>query len=409
MKRIADLRHGLNTIPGACIDFLPDATHRGQEPGVYTTQIWRGEDANNQDSLAGVSNHDEENSDLEDAVQDFDPVIEIGADVDETFPALDGKEGEHIRRSFERYGMDALGWYSSFHVTGVQWGIHVPSSGIAYLICEALSDLPVSFVTKTHLAFHAILNHELFHFATDFAVGQAELVHQEPWWVPAMRAVKASQPGYCVLEEQLANAYMLKAFRTMKPGLRVPGKQKALREFTRMQPEGYRDGDRVRPQDWERRLAELAREYGKHSTKGGAHPSLWDSSFGYDWAAQFPIQPRIDWRYCPIHFVHDGSRLGIPPDWLTFISRITKITELEKFCAMLEVLARPIQKAWDRTKLKLREGITTGADFKKWPKGGPDVFSVRVNDRVRAHLQYRRSEGDWLALEIGGHKELGHG
>lgn len=93
MKRIADIRRGLKAIPGTLTDFLPDTTHRGQEPGVYTTQIWRGEDANNQDGLAPVSNPDDENSDLEEAVPDFDPAIEIGADVDETFPALDGKEG----------------------------------------------------------------------------------------------------------------------------------------------------------------------------------------------------------------------------------------------------------------------------------------------------------------------------
>lgn len=191
--------------------------------------------------------------------------------------------------------------------------------------------------------------------------------------------------------------------------MRVPGKQKALQSFTQLQPEGYRDGLRVRAQDWESHLAALAREYGKHAVKGAAHPILWDSSFGYDWAAQFPIRPRIDWRYCPIHLVHDGARLGIPSDWLTFFSRIENITETDTFYTMLVALAQPIQKAWERTKRKLKEAITRGLDFKPWPKAGPDVFSVRVNDCVRAHLQHRRSKGDWLALEIGGHTKLGHG
>src|SRR5580704_11872261 len=167
--------------------------------------------------------------------------------------------------------MDALGWYVSFHVVGVQWGIYIPVLGIAYLMKNALSKLTATLDTKGHLAFHAILNHELFHFGTDYTVAQAELLHQEPWWVPAKAAFKRRTPNYCVIEEQLANAYMLKAFRTMKPALRVPGKQRALIEFTKEQPEGYREGHLIKSQDWDRCLTALAQEYGRHSTKGAAN------------------------------------------------------------------------------------------------------------------------------------------
>lgn len=410
MKRIADIRHGLiSTIHGALTNFSPDTAHRGQDPGVDPIPIWQVEDDNELNGLAIVSQPDSHNPDHDATIPDFDPVIEIGADVDETFPALNGNEGEQIRRSFELHGMDALGWYSSFHVTGVQWGIYVPITGIVYFIQNVLPGLPASLNTKAHLAFHAILNHELFHFATDVAVAQAELVSQEPWWKPAKHAFKQATPNYCLLEEQLANAYMLKAFRTTKPLLRIRGKQESLRHFTRKQPAGYRDGIRVRPQDWEKLLAALAREYGKHTGRAATHPSLWDASLGYDWVAQFPILPKIDWRYCPVHLVRDGARLGIPPNWLTFFSRITNITETTKFYAELSLLAQPIQDAWKRTKQRLHEAITPGTDFKPWPKAGPDVFSVRINDKIRAHLQYRRSANNWVAFEIGGHKKLGHG
>jgi hypothetical protein len=68
-----------------------------------------------------------------------------------------------------------------------------------------------------------------------------------------------------------------------------------------------------------------------------------------------------------------------------------------------------IQKAWKKTKRNLAEAITSGADFKQWPKGGSGVYSVRLNDNYRAHIQ-RPGVGDtWTALDLGTHKEMGHG
>jgi hypothetical protein len=132
-------------------------------------------------------------------------------------------------------------------------------------------------------------------------------------------------------------------------------------------------------------------------------------SLGYDWAQQFSIRPRIDWRYCPIHLVNDGARLGIPPDWLGFFSRLSAIEETDEFRKELEMLAFPIRRAWKRTKQKLGIAITAGADFKKWDKGGNDLYSVRINDNFRAHLCRRKESDDWLAVAIGKHKEMGHG
>ena len=94
-------------------------------------------------------------------------------------------------------------------------------------------------------------SHELFHFATDYAIAQTELMLQEPWWTPATRAIRSGVPNYCLVEEQLANAYMLKAFRSMKPALRLRGKQEALRRFTLLQPPGYRDGAKIGSRQWD--------------------------------------------------------------------------------------------------------------------------------------------------------------
>ena len=184
MRRINEIRAGMSGIPHSRMDFPPEPSFRGEEPGVTTTAIWTGDyyDAPDktqmpEDSFSGSEEGDENETDMP---PDFDPVIEIGADVDETFPALGGEAGEQIRHSILLHGMDALGWYVSFHVVRVQWGIYIPVTGIAYLMKNALSKLRATLDAKAHLAFHAILNHELFHFGTDYTIAQAELIHQEP-------------------------------------------------------------------------------------------------------------------------------------------------------------------------------------------------------------------------------------
>jgi hypothetical protein len=56
----------------------------------------------------------------------------------------------------------------------------------------------------------------------------------------------------------------------------------------------------------------------------------------------------------------------------------------------------------------LAVAIPPGADFKEWGKGS-GVFSLRLNDNYRAHIQ-RPNVGDiWTALDLGTHKEMGHG
>lgn len=423
MKPVSNIRKGLAQIPGALNELPPNPGYEGSEEAVHshrTRTIWQGESP---DLRPGFSN-DTEDGFLEDGADDsvfgvdssgssFDPVFEIGAEMDEQLPGLGGAEGRKIQQSVQLHGMDALAWYVSFHHPGLQWGIYIPISGLAYLMKNAFGGLNTSATTKAHLAFHAALNHELFHFATDYAIAQVELEHQEPWYLPSTQATRQKDPPYREEEEALANAYMLKAFRSSKPSLRVKGKQAALRAFVAKQPEGYRDALDIRPSHWASRLESLAWCYGVHSAKNAEHPALWSPGTihrqGYDWPARFPIYPHIDWRYCPIHLVDDSQRYGLPADWLSFFSRLPEINETDDFRKKLKKLSPPIQKAWNRTKQKLGTAITSGADFKKWTKGGSGLFSVRVNANFRAHLQRRNESDEWLAVAIGNHKEMGHG
>jgi hypothetical protein len=419
MKRISCIRSGLAGIEGALAAFPPHPGYEGCEEAVLSARtLWWGE---HPDSIAGSKDDfgtvadfaeddmGEEGLGVDGGGRAFDPVFEIGAEVDERFPGLGGEAGKRIEQSIAVHGMDALGWYVPFHHPGLQWGIYIPVSGMGYLIKHAFGGLGTSLATKLHLAFHAILHHELFHFATEYAIAQAEMTHDEAWYVPAKNGMRAKSPGYCAVEEQLANASMLSAFRTAKPALRVPGKQAALQAFVSRQPEGYRDGLEVKPREWDGYLEELSQCYGAYSRRCAGHPYLWFPNLGYDWPRLFPIRPRIDWRYCPIHLVDDSNRLGLPGGWLNLFSRLSAIEEAEDFRKKLKKLALPTQRAWKRTKEKLCNAITAGADFKQWSRGGNDLYSVRINDNFRAHLRRREETDDWLAVAIGSHKEMGHG
>jgi hypothetical protein len=150
-----------------------------------------------------------------------------------------------------------------------------------------------------------------FHFATDYMVAQWEILFEEAGWVRTDDRSRATFPGYLSQEEKLANAYMLKAFRAGKPALKIKGKTEALRKFTLEQPEGYRDGSLVKSADWDRELRLLSREF-LNDMGLGEHYHLWGEPPGFDFASLYPIHPKVDWRYCPIHLIRDDHRLMIP-------------------------------------------------------------------------------------------------
>ena len=152
MKRIADIRRGLDDIPGCLTSFPPDAVFRGDDPGAPVTQVW---DPGTAPQLSEgtvdldlILDDDEaaEGNDL-DNIPDLEPVFEIGAEVDDTFPALGGELGEEIRQSVLHHGTDALGYYLSFHITGMQWGIYIPVTGIVALQHQAFQRLSIDLVS----------------------------------------------------------------------------------------------------------------------------------------------------------------------------------------------------------------------------------------------------------------------
>ena len=60
-----------------------------------------------------------------------------------------------MKRLHEIRGVDALGWYVTFHQRTAQHGVHIPLEGALLLAGRAFSQLPVSDERKVNLAFHA--------------------------------------------------------------------------------------------------------------------------------------------------------------------------------------------------------------------------------------------------------------
>lgn len=132
-------------------------------------------------------------------------------------------------------GIDALAWYVSFHVSGGAWGIFIPTSSLLYLELRHFKSLRLSQNTKRQVAINLLLEHELFHFATDCVCAQWEIFLTTPCWRAITQSRLDKKLAYIELEEALANAYMLRA---LEPRL---GKlvQETVQKFVNLQPPGY--------------------------------------------------------------------------------------------------------------------------------------------------------------------------
>lgn len=391
----------------ALIDATPNETKSGDEDGIIGSTVYTPDDSQ---SLMEVGVPFDADDDPSRPAEDgsLDPIFEWGADSEEKLNRLGATTDEEIRQSVQvKSGSDALGYYLSFHVRGAQWGATVKMSGLAWLVTNYFQDLPVDALTRCMLAFHAILQHELFHFATDVAITQAELSQKQAWWRPAREARSARKQQYSYREEMLANTWMLRAFRTALPGFRVRGKQAALKAFVGSQPPGYRDALGFMADRWNGELRDLAYEYALDAGCQDGNELLWGNA--YNWPCQFPVSGHIDWRNCAINLVDDSKLFGVPPGWLTFFASLNWIEESPMFRKQLAALGREQQRHWAQTKRRAEAALTHGHDFKPWPKGGADVWSLRVDRACRAHLMRDRTSNTWIALEIGDHKAMGHG
>ena len=223
MKKILSVRKALEHIPDSQINFPPEEDFPGNQKGVQIDTTWKGEAAIEDRDEADLAPIDSQRFKTGRNVPEQggsrresppEPVFEFGAEVDHKKPILRGEEGERTKKSIDLKGTDALACYISFHVKGAQWGIYVPTSGIAYIVQNVLGKLSANFENKCRLAFHSLLSHELFHFATDYMVAQCEMIWEKAVWTSMLQLKQKSGLRYLEREEKLANAYMLQRLRS---------------------------------------------------------------------------------------------------------------------------------------------------------------------------------------------------
>ena len=286
-------------------------------------------------------------------------------------------------------------------------GIYVPLSGIAYMIQNVFGGLPQDIETKVLISFRAIHQHELFHFAVDYMAGQWEAVSGKPCYVPA-RELRDKILRYNVLEEECANGHMMRSFRGGRSILKVAGSTGALRKFISMQPKGYKEGDHKHISVFNARCESLVRNYvGSIFAFEARYPSAFDLMRSYP-----PLFPNLDWQYVPIHILNDGERMGLPADLLGLFSRIEQpIVETEQFARSLAGLPKNIRENWDRTRSRIKLTLhSSGMDFKRWKRTSDgEIYSLRLSNSHRVHLKRYRDSGQWSALNVGTHAQMGHG
>jgi hypothetical protein len=406
MKPIHEIRVDLGKTPDVFYDHEPEETERGTEGAVQT--LWNREEEAEASAMPDPINLIENNLESEQADgAELDEIFEIGAEIDEDRlqEALGGGLGESVRKSIELRGVDALGWYVTFHARGVQWGIYIKSSSVMTLAAMMFNHLAADLETRLRIAFRAIHQHEIFHFATDYMSAQWELIAGQPCHQPA-RALRDKIAGYNLLEEALANANMIRSSQRGRSVLRVRGRAAGLRDFTTFQPPGYRDAYRyVSRTAFMEGCEELARNYLRCIADYGRSdiPSL-------DLMGLYPQWPHLDWRCCPVHVINDTPHFQLPPFKIDLFRTVEGIEESREFLASLARAPARVQDAWMKAKQQL--AISTairGLDFKAWQRRRDAVvYSVRLGRNNRAHLERRVGTGGWVAVGLGTHTDMGH-
>lgn len=399
------IRSALDEIPGAILDEppQPEDVGAGSDPAtvVWTYDIGA--------TAVGLETLDASTDD------DFDEGIsDAPAVIFEVPPAVTDNDVERVLgedRTRELLGLhrirgvDALGWYVTFHQRKVQHGIHIPFEGVLWLAVNGLGGVPLSLERRVELAFHAILRHEIFHFEADCMTANWELATGvSVYWKSRGHR---NENGYIESEEALANAYMLRGFK--HPTRRLAnnaGTYGALKRFCEQQPAGYEDGPRYAV-GLRAYLEECRYLSGMYHEVSGAY---WEAPHAFDTLLLYPDPMRIDWTRCPIIFTDAHNLQGLLGIRVSLFPAVTGIEETAAFRKKLKKVDVKRQRLWIKRKEQLgRSTALSSLDFKQWKLGGRDCYSVRVDGNYRVHLRHDRSDARWFAVEIGEHKRMGHG
>jgi hypothetical protein len=170
------------------------------------------------------------------------------------WPAVDS----YVLGNLDREGIDTLAWYRSFHYEPIKkWGIYILDRGIYYLAKKFESQYDLSEITPEtrqeciHDAVNLLYYHELFHFYTDLAGANLEILESRSMYVDYFRnrypdgwltADGAPADIPAKLEEALANEFS----RSKTTTNRTQQYKDTLTAFMKSQPSGYAQWDAVK-------------------------------------------------------------------------------------------------------------------------------------------------------------------
>lgn len=320
---------------------------------------------------------------------------------------------ERIHKEVEERGVEALAWYSSFHrilPSGepTKWGIFIKESSLYYLSDRLLDDADGG-PESLHCSFQALLAHELFHYWTDLEVARLELITKRPLWRfdRWVRARTESFTGpkniYWNFEEQAANASMIRQLIESE----IPIPENSLKRFIETQPPGYRDAyESISDPQFSELCLELIRL--KLGALGWSeNRRLFSRVFSalslrwFDGEIRFPAPP--------LYLVLDANEAARRNIDLNegLIERIEITLESRRFEKQFKRLHPDHQKQWRKKKEMLSRGVPGHPEFEKMA-GIDGLYSVRINSNHRAHLRWLKTDGIWIAEEIGSHSQMGH-
>lgn len=310
MKSIEQIRDALGVMCPDALVHIPGT--QGRNRGHYpTVQVWGGLDELEREVLAPQNLPAQALPDAEDDRPiPRRPCFEFSADAEPPGDTGMGSEvDEELRAERLVEGTDAYAWYVSFHHDGAQWGIYIPTSSLASMSREFFGDLSLDWPSKLKLSAHVLHQHELFHFSMDYMSALWEMTTSDVCW--RLRKKLRGPLGHIELEEQLANAQMLRQLGAMPTELKVAGRAAALRKLMAESPAGYRDGpSAVSSAVFHEGCLVLANRLVAHASHDG-----WEQPrelFDPILEALIPVEPTLDWRYCPVHVIKDEARYGLP-------------------------------------------------------------------------------------------------
>ena len=324
------------------------------------------------------------------------------AELAEAIAAGGAQNDRRIREQVVLEGVDALGWYVTLHQDAFQWGICIKAEEALWLARTVYLPIANSPVLAVRLAIRAIHDHELMHFAEDWAIAQVELIRDSPIWWPSRSSAEIAQVRKSA--ERLANGYMLRRARCVPQNLRCAGAYSALGKWTLTQGEGYKDG--LQLVGTQLKFDQACQEHAAEVVRlSKLNPGVKRS----DLHRLYALAPHVDWRFCPVRIVAEDANYAALLSSL-FIQQIQHIEETDRFASMLRGRPLPERTAWKKVRGQLAQSTRLkGLDFKPWPPRGSGWYSVRVSRSGRAHIRFESTTQRWFAEEIGQHSELGHG